>query len=208
MSRVSFLPLLLSLFIFLSFSKKPESDINFFKFRKGFYYTETTKVEGQIEVHYNNNQYFFFRKDARSEKTKITVDQCSGFVVDDDSFQVIHQIDGKLLNTYDTVRSAFAIVVESGPISIYKLFFKVDPILRGSYNTGGLYSTSDVGSLIVLKKQGSPGYFRYLGGIKKDQQTLGPLFSDHPSLVAFGDEMNFEYLRAIVRAYNENRNSW
>lgn len=164
------------------------------RFKPGYYYKGTNKMEGYIYYGFTHFDRFDFR-DTDGEKIKVSVENCDSFFVENKKFIVLKPVELKLgvLNYPD--RKAFAeVVTESGSLHLY--------IVRAII---GAPPSSNLVMNYFLEKNNSKTYVLAPPNKSKFKKALADLLNDREDIVSKINDgtYNKKNIEALVMDYNQ-----
>lgn len=179
--------------------------------KPGKYFDQSgNTVEGLISYGYSQNPKFKFKANDAAKEVKIKASIVKGFVVEKDSFIVIHnfKIDGRTSVTSGSIPVDFVQVIESGELTLYKHYSSIY-VGGDSYSkTHGSSSGAGSSNLIetfIIKQNDSGVLWTIYSEPKKLRAQLLDIFQHDPMLlfrVSQGD-LNYSDIPELVKKYNE-----
>lgn len=167
------------------------------KYKQGYYFDGTQKVEGYIYFTFDNYERFFFKKEPEDKRVKKTVLDCQGFFVDGKKFVVINGIDLKIGVWNIRAEQAFAEVIIEGPLNLYKVYSMV-----GNANMSAPGAIDVVN--FFLEKNSSKSYVLAHPNKAKFKKGLSELLKDREDIVEKikNGEYNIINIEGMVKDYN------
>jgi len=142
---------------------------SFSKYKKGYYFKGTEKVEGYISFSFDTYEHFFFKKELDQSRQKISVFDCDSFVYGDKKFLKIPSLTLKMGIWNKSAPLAFAELVIEGPVNLYKVYSRLG-------NAGGAGSSKITN--VFLEKNNSKSYVFVSANSSKFKENLSGLFTE------------------------------
>ncbi|MEQ6119568.1 hypothetical protein [Reichenbachiella sp. MALMAid0571] len=182
---------------------------NSWKFGK--YFDESgNSVEGLISYGYSQNPKFKFKENDSSKEMKIKASEVKGFVVEKDSFIVIHnfKIDSRTSVTSGIIPVDFVQVIESGDLTLYKHYSSVYvggdsySSIHGSSSGAG---SSNLIETFIIRESNTGVLWTIYSEPKKLRAQLLDIFQHDPVLLfrVSQEDLNYSDLPDLVKKYNE-----
>ncbi|MFY0650520.1 MAG: hypothetical protein JXQ96_00735 [Cyclobacteriaceae bacterium] len=178
--------------------------------KEGIYYDSNNQPKtGMISYAYSHKPVFRFKPADSSKEIRLKADDVKAFVVEKDSFIVMHNFK---LDARETASSNIPIdfvqVIESGSLMLYKHYSSV-------YSGGDSYSTTHGAAVAIggtnmietyiIRKPLSGAYWTIYSEPKRFKEQLKEVFhSDEVMLFKISqDEVSYSELPELVRNYNQ-----
>ena len=179
--------------------------------KAGKYFDQSGKaVEGLISYGYSQNKKFKFKANDAAKEMKIKASEVKGFVVEKDSFIVIHnfKIDSRTSVTSGIIPVDFVQVIESGDLTLYKHYSSVYVGGDSFSSTHGSSSGAGSSNLIetyIIKQSDSGVLWTIYSEPKKLRAQLLDIFQHDPMLLfrVSQESLNYSDLPDMVKKYNE-----
>ncbi|MDN5288930.1 MAG: hypothetical protein JWR38_5204 [Mucilaginibacter sp.] len=189
------------------------------KFAQGYYLDSTQhKIEGLICFDGTDCESFLFKKDLGEKAVKINVNQCSKFGIGEHQYETISQIDFVTIIRKRHISKAFAELLESGNVKLYKIGLALSSmdaahkvtttVTELSDNTAGGNMSGYLRKARVyyyVRRDGEDKYTRVESRKSKFKAQMEDYLKDKPEIVALlknNKNYNFNNIEVIIHSYN------
>ena len=189
------------------------------KYVQGYYLDSTQhKIEGLISFDGTDCESFLFKKDLGDKTVKVNVNQCSKFGIGEHQYEAISQIDFVTIVRKRHINKAFAELLESGNVKLYKISLalsSMDATHRVATVVTEISDNSAGGSMsgyfkkariyYYVRRDGEDKYTRVQSRKSKFKAQMEDYLKDKPEVVAqlkSNKDYNFNNIEVIIHTYN------